>query len=96
VGLLLNQWITGSLGVAIVVLEGLQQLKQFHSTWIGYRSTSETLKHEKFLYLGNAGPYVDQATAHALLAARVEEIVSHEHAKWVEVRGQFSQVSQRR
>src|SRR5580698_2267538 len=44
---------TAGLGVFIVILEGLQQLNQYHSNWIAYRSTCETLKHEKFLYLGS-------------------------------------------
>jgi hypothetical protein len=40
--------VTAGLGVLIVILEGLQQLNQYHSNWIAYRSTCETLKHEKF------------------------------------------------
>jgi hypothetical protein len=40
------------------------------------------LKHEKYLYLANAGPYATVAVAHALLAERIESLVSQEHAKW--------------
>ncbi len=74
--------ITGSLGVLIAVLEGLLQLNQYHHNWIAYRLTSETLKHEKYLYLANAGPYSAPANAHALLAERIESLVSQEDAKW--------------
>lgn len=74
--------VTGSLGVLIAVLEGLLQLNQYHQNWISYRSTCETLKHEKYLYLANAGPYASAATAHSLLAERIESLVSQEHAKW--------------
>ncbi len=74
--------ITAGLGVCIVVLEGLQQLNQYHSNWIAYRSTCEALKHEKFLYLGNAGVYATSTDSHALLAERIESLVSQEHAKW--------------
>ncbi len=73
---------TGSLGVLIAVLEGLLQLNQYHHNWIAYRSTCETLKHEKYLYLANAGPYSTATTAHVLLAERVESLVSQEHATW--------------
>lgn len=73
---------TGSLGVLIAILEGLLQLNQYHHNWITYRSTCETLKHEKYLYLGNAGPYSASPAAHALLAERIESLVSQEHAKW--------------
>ncbi len=74
---------TGGLGVLIVVLEGVQQLNQYQHNWIIYRSTCESLKHEKHLYLANAGPYANVMDAHALLAERVESLVSQEHAKWV-------------
>jgi len=73
---------TGSLGVLIAVLEGLLQLNQYHHNWLAYRSTCETLKHEKYLYLANAGPYSTATTAHVLLAERVESLVSQEHATW--------------
>src|ERR1700686_1803879 len=33
-----SEWLTGGLGVLVVVLEGVQQLKQFHANWISYRS----------------------------------------------------------
>jgi hypothetical protein len=75
-------WVLGTLGVVIAVIEGLQQLNQYHANWISYRSTCEALKHEKYLYLSKAGPYGAAADAHALLAERVESLVSREHAKW--------------
>src|SRR5262252_5506374 len=70
--------VTAGLGVFIVILEGLQQLNQYHSNWISYRSTCEALKHEKFVYLGKAAPYADAADPHALLAERIESLVSQE------------------
>lgn len=75
--------LTGGLGVIIVVVEGIQQLGQFQNNWIIYRSTCEALKHEKYLYLGNAGPYYKTEDKIALLAERVESLVSKEHAKWI-------------
>jgi hypothetical protein len=81
-GLHLPAAVTGSLGVLIAALEGLLQLNQYHQNWIAYRSTCETLKHEKYLYLANAGPYSTATTAHVLLAERIESLVSQEHAKW--------------
>ena len=75
-------WITSALGVLIVVLEGIQQLNKYHENWIAYRSTCEQLKHEKFLYLATAGIYGAATDEHALLAERIESLVSQEHAKW--------------
>lgn len=82
VGLNVPRCIIGGLGVLIAVMEGLQQVSQYHSNWITYRSTCEALKHEKFLYLAKAGPYTAATDAHVLLAERIESLVSQEHAKW--------------
>ena len=66
----------------IALLEGIQQISQYHANWISYRSTCEALKHEKFLYLGNAGTYASAEDPRRLLAERIESLVSQEHAKW--------------
>src|SRR5450432_4723057 len=50
--------ISAGLGVLIAIVEGLQQLKQYHGNWISFRATAEALKHEQFLYLAKAGPYI--------------------------------------
>lgn len=81
-------WVTSALGVLIVVLEGLQQLNKYHENWIAYRSTCEQLKHEKFLYLATAGLYGAAGDKHALLAERIESLVSQEHAKWASIQEQ--------
>jgi hypothetical protein len=75
-------WVTGGLGMLIAITEGVQQLNQYHANWISYRSTAEALKHEKYLYLGKAGPYAAAKDPHGLLAERIESLVSQEHAKW--------------
>lgn len=80
----LSPWITGTLSVTVVVLEGLLHLNQFHAQWHAFRSTCEALKHEKFLYLAKASHYAEATDAHALLAIKVEELVSREHANWID------------
>jgi hypothetical protein len=80
--------IAGVLGALIALLEGIQQLNQYQHNWITYRSTAEGLKHEKYLYLSNAGPYAAAGNAKTLLAERVESSVSQEHAKWASTREQ--------
>lgn len=74
--------VTASLGVLITVLEGLLHLNQYQQNWINYRSTCEALKHEKYTYLGKAAPYANVPDPHALLAERIELLVSQAHAKW--------------
>ncbi|MGD0268563.1 MAG: DUF4231 domain-containing protein [Candidatus Sulfotelmatobacter sp.] len=80
--------VTGVLGIFITVFEGLLQLNQFHENWIRYRSTCEALRHEKYIFLANAAPYSDVGNARAVLAERVESLVSQEHAKWASVQQQ--------
>jgi Protein of unknown function (DUF4231) len=81
-------WATGGLGVLITVLEGMLHLNQYQQNWIAYRSTCESLKHEKYVYLGKASPYASAPDPHALLAERIESLVSQEHAKWASVQQQ--------
>jgi Protein of unknown function (DUF4231) len=76
------RWSIGAAGALIVVMEGLQQLQQYQQNWITYRSTCERLRHEKFLFAAHAGPYAGP-NPEALLAERVESLVSQEHAAWV-------------
>jgi uncharacterized protein DUF4231 len=75
--------VTASLAAFVVVAEGAQQLYQWQTNWVLYRSTAETLKHEKYLYLAAAGPYSTD-DRHRVLAERLEGLVSQEHAKWAE------------
>lgn len=96
IGISWARLITAVLGAAIAILEGVQQLGQYHDLWINYRSTAEHLKHEKYLFLAGSGPYRGLETEEALklLAERVEEHVSTEHAKWVSETKQTEQQEQ--
>ncbi len=78
--------VTGSLGAVVLIFEGLQQLNQYQQNWITYRSTCEALKHEKYLYLAQAGPYRGVRDPGAVLAERIEGLISQEHAKWASSR----------
>jgi Protein of unknown function (DUF4231) len=82
-GLQVTPWVTGGLGSAIVVMEGLQQLYQFHERWLSYRSIHAALLREKHLYLARAGDYAAAPRPEALLAERVEALLSQEVTAWV-------------
>ena len=81
-----TKYIVAIFGALIAILEGVQQLYQFHTLWTEYRSTTEHLKHEKYLFLSLSGPYreLNQDEALLLLAERIEEHISKEHAKWID------------
>ena len=73
--------IVGLLGLMIAVIAGVAALYQFQENWIEYRTTGESLRHEKYLYLTHTEPYnID--TPFPLLVQRVESLVSTENTKW--------------
>lgn len=71
-------------GAVIAIIETVQHMNQYSTLWVMYRSTAERLKHEKYLFLSAAGPFKEIAESERLivLAERVEEHVSTEHANW--------------
>jgi hypothetical protein len=87
------KWVAAILGLLVLIIEAVQQLNQDQQNWIAYRSTCEALKHEKYLYLAAAGPYANAENREkriALLADRIEGLISQEHAKWVSAQEQAS------
>jgi len=79
--------------VLITILEGILHLNQYQENWTNYRTTAESLKHEKFLYLAKAGPYANAVDPRASLAERIEAIVSQENSQWVAALQKTSQGS---
>src|SRR5215472_9780401 len=82
---------TAVLGLLVLIIEAVQQLNQDQQNWTAYRSACEALKHEKYLHLASAGPYADAKNSEkrlALLADRIEGLISQEHAKWVSAQEQ--------
>jgi hypothetical protein len=75
--------VTAVLAAVVVIAEGVQQLYQWQTNWVLYRSTAEALKHEKYLYLAAAGPYAT-TNRRNILAQRLEGLISQEHAKWTD------------
>lgn len=72
---------TGILGVALVVLNGLQQLYKYHENWITYRSTIEVLKREKILFETQTGPY-SGTDAFIKFVQNFEAILANENKVW--------------
>jgi hypothetical protein len=74
--------VAGGLGVLIVIFEGLQSLSQHQQSWISYRSTCQKLTQEKYLWLAKAGPYESVLNHDAVLAERIEALMSSEVTNW--------------
>ncbi|OQY02216.1 MAG: hypothetical protein B6I26_01325 [Desulfobacteraceae bacterium 4572_130] len=79
-----STWIIGGLGVVIAVCAGASSVWKFHENWIQYRTSAETLKHEKYLYLTKSYPYNEenQENAFNYFVKRVENLISKENTQW--------------
>jgi len=69
------------LGGVSAVIASVVSLSQFRERWTDYRTTAETLKHEKFLYLTGAGPYEDERNFPRFVEA-IESLISQENTAW--------------
>lgn len=69
------------LGSAVAVTTGIVSLYQFREHWIEYRTTAESMKHEKYMFQTGTGPYTGD-DAFATLVERVEALVSQENTAW--------------
>jgi hypothetical protein len=72
--------IIGLLSVIIAVSAGLPALYKYHENWIEYRTTAETLKHEKHLFQAKCSPY-DNDNSFCKLVQRVEGLISKENTQ---------------
>lgn len=51
------KYVIAFLGSIVTILEGVLATGKYHEKWIIYRSTGETLRQEKFLFMMQAGNY---------------------------------------
>jgi hypothetical protein len=75
--------LVGSLGAAIVSLEGMQQLFQFHRNWVAYRACAESLRRELHLYRAEVAHYARAADPVGQLAQHVEALVTRTQFHWL-------------
>ena len=73
------------LGVITAALAAYSKLNKLQENWLNYREVSETLKHEKYLFLASAGPYAQCENSFTLLVERCENIISHENLNWTQI-----------
>lgn len=79
------QIIVGLIGVGIAIITASFGLYQFEENWIEYRTTCESLKKEKYLFLTKTEPYnANDDETLALLVQRVETLVSKENTNWAQ------------
>jgi len=81
-----NPWMSrtvGVIGIIITVSAGMTHLCQFQKRWIEYRTTAESLKKEKFLFVTSTKPY-NGDDAFSVFVQRVENMVSKEVGVWAQ------------
>ena len=71
----------GSLGLLIVIITGIVSLCKLQENWIEFRTTCESLTHEKYLFETKTEPY-NTEDPFLLLAQRVETLISKENTNW--------------
>ena len=78
------RYVVGALGVLVVILTGINNVYKFQENWIAYRTTCESLLHEKYLYNTGTKPYHGDKSFN-LLVQRVELLISKENSSWAEL-----------
>jgi hypothetical protein len=78
--------IIGIFGVIIAVITAMQGLSQWNEDWIQYRTTCESLKKEKYLFMTKSEPYdsKDDKYNFNILVHRVEALISKENTDWAQ------------
>lgn len=73
----------GVLGASIAIASAFLSLNRCQENWMSYRTTSESLKLEKFLFLTRANPYHEEG-AFTLFVHRAERLISSENSAWLQ------------
>lgn len=71
----------GIIGVSIAAITAVNGLYKYQENWLAYRTTSESLKHQKYLYLTGTEPYQED-DAFNMLVHNVEMLISKENSTW--------------
>ena len=69
------------LSFSIVIIASLLALYKFQELWVSYRTTSESLKHEKYLFETKTVPY-HKENRFNLLVENIETMISTENSMW--------------
>ena len=73
--------VVGFIGIIVAAIANIITLFKLQENWIEYRTVSESLKHEKFLFILKAGPYKSNY-AFSDFVERFESYISKENTKW--------------
>ncbi|WP_278553561.1 DUF4231 domain-containing protein [Companilactobacillus pabuli] len=78
-------WILPLLGAASVITQSVLGFTKLQEKWIQYRTISETLKKEKYMFLTKSGTYDDSNGSFNTFVERCESIISNENINWANI-----------
>lgn len=70
-------------GVATTIIAGIINIYKFQENWTTYRTISESLKHQKYLFLTGTTPY-SGADAFEKFVHQCEGLISDQNNKWAQ------------
>jgi len=76
-----SEWITALLGIFIICATAALSLNNNQERWINFRTTCETLKHLKYLFITNSTPYKGEDNFD-IFVNNIESIISKENLEW--------------
>lgn len=76
--------IAATMSITIAILAAMLGAFKFQEKWIQFRSVSEQLKHEKFMYLTQSGVYEKRSSFPAFVK-RIEIILIRENDDWMKL-----------
>ena len=56
---------------------------KYYDNWLNYRTISETLKKEFYLYQANLDEYAETDNKESIFVKRVESLISRENTLWI-------------
>lgn len=73
----------GILGLVVAGITATLSLYKFQEHWLEYRTTCESLRHEKYLYLTRTVPY-NIEEVFSIFVQRIESLISKENTDWLQ------------
>ena len=75
------KYLIAIIATVITILSAVSATFKLRKNWIEYRTTAETLKHEKYLYLTKTTPY-DSEKSFDVFVQNIESLISTENTNW--------------
>lgn len=66
----------------IGIITGVSSFMKLQEKWYSYRTTCESLKHQKFLFLTESGHFQNNENKNNEFVLKVERIISKENSEW--------------